>query len=339
MLHIMLMILKIVGLILLTLLGILLTVVLLLLFVPVRYRLDGSYEGKPKGKVMVSWLLHAVTAKLSFDEAAVLSVKVLWFKLFEEQLWPESEEEEESETQELTESGVLGPVEQTESGSPEPAGASGMGAQSGVDEADTADVPEPGERTAGGDLEPESVAEAKEPAKQVGEPEEGLEDILVHTTELGSEKEEEPRGPLTSAAGVFEKIRCTFRGICDKLKAGKKSYEKGRAFLENEENQKTIKLLFKQVKKLLRQLLPRKIGGRVRFGFDDPYYTGQVLTAVSPFYALYAKTLTLEPVFEEKVLEGELHIKGHIRVASLLWIGLRVLLNKNFRRLLRRCRK
>lgn len=83
-------------------------------------------------------------------------------------------------------------------------------------------------------------------------------------------------------------------------------------------------------------MLPRKISGRVRFGFDDPATTGQILTYISPFYGLYAKTLKLEPIFEEKVLDGELHVKGHIRAATLLWIVIRVVLNKNFRVLLKK---
>lgn len=52
--------------------------------------------------------------------------------------------------------------------------------------------------------------------------------------------------------------------------------------------------------------------GRIHFGFDDPYDTGQVLTVVSPFYGLYARTLTLEPDFTGTALDGELHFKGRI---------------------------
>ena len=47
MIHILLMILKVIGVILLVILGLILAAVLLILFVPVRYRADVSFEGKP----------------------------------------------------------------------------------------------------------------------------------------------------------------------------------------------------------------------------------------------------------------------------------------------------
>ena len=50
MIHILLMILKVIGVILLVILGLILAAVLLILFVPVRYRADVSFEGKPDGE-------------------------------------------------------------------------------------------------------------------------------------------------------------------------------------------------------------------------------------------------------------------------------------------------
>lgn len=58
---------------------------------------------------------------------------------------------------------------------------------------------------------------------------------------------------------------------------------------------------------LIRHLLPQTLKGTLRFGFEDPSYTGQVLAAVSPFYGVYARSFTLIPEFEEKILEGEVH--------------------------------
>ena len=55
MIHILLMILKVIGVILLVILGLILAAVLLILFVPVRYRADVSFEGKPDGEAAVSW--------------------------------------------------------------------------------------------------------------------------------------------------------------------------------------------------------------------------------------------------------------------------------------------
>lgn len=122
-------------------------------------------------------------------------------------------------------------------------------------------------------------------------------------------------------------------------RSAKKKYETFRAFADDEENRKTFRLLYRQLRFLFKHILPGRLKGNIRFGFEDPYYTGQVLAAVSPFYGIYARDVTIVPVFDEKVLEGGLCIRGHIRAATVLWAGIRILMNKNFRRLLRKWRK
>ena len=89
------MILKVIGIILLVILALLLTAVLLILFVPVRYRADVLFEGKPDGEAAVSWLLHLVRIRVSYHEHADVSGRVLWFKLFDVRLWPPEDEEEQ----------------------------------------------------------------------------------------------------------------------------------------------------------------------------------------------------------------------------------------------------
>ena len=96
------MILKVIGIILLVILALLLTAVLLILFVPVRYRADVLFEGKPDGEAAVSWLLHLVRIRVSYHEHADVSGRVLWFKLFDVRLWP-PEDEEEQKTKSETE--------------------------------------------------------------------------------------------------------------------------------------------------------------------------------------------------------------------------------------------
>ena len=105
--------------------------------------------------------------------------------------------------------------------------------------------------------------------------------------------------------------------------------------LARRQNQKAFHLVWKRAKKLVRYVLPKKVQGRIHFGFDDPYDTGQVLTMVSPFYGLYARTLTLEPDFTGTALDGELHFKGRIALWYPLWTAARLFISKDFRRLLR----
>ena len=78
MLHVLLFILKILGIILLAVLGVILAGVLLALFVPVRYRADGSFYKISRGEACISWLFRTFRVTASWEEKLVVTVKVLW---------------------------------------------------------------------------------------------------------------------------------------------------------------------------------------------------------------------------------------------------------------------
>ena len=99
MIYVILMILKIIGILVLLILGLILAAILLILFIPVRYRADISFDGKPDGEAAVSWLLQAVRIRVSYHEHADVSGQVLWFKLFDMRLWPPEDEAEEFESE------------------------------------------------------------------------------------------------------------------------------------------------------------------------------------------------------------------------------------------------
>uniref|UniRef100_UPI0032615EEC DUF2953 domain-containing protein n=1 Tax=Clostridium sp. NkU-1 TaxID=1095009 RepID=UPI0032615EEC len=133
---------------------------------------------------------------------------------------------------------------------------------------------------------------------------------------------------------AFTKLKFFFLRICDTLRTIKDKKDEIHAWISNKENQKTVKLLFRQGKKLIRHILPRRGKGNITFGFEDPYLTGQVLTYASVIYPLCHKHLNLYPVFDRK-FTAEGRFRGRIRTGTVLFIGSRMLLNQNFRRLLK----
>lgn len=88
MISVILTILKILGLILLILLGILILVVCLVLFIPVRYRIEGDYQSsKATVSSRVTWLLHFVSARILMEYENAFSlhiaVRVLGIPIFD----------------------------------------------------------------------------------------------------------------------------------------------------------------------------------------------------------------------------------------------------------------
>ena len=320
MLHILLLLLKVLGIFFLVMFGIFLLLALLVLFTPVRYRGNVSFHGEAKGTVFVSWLFCILRVRLVLDESLKLSVKVLWHKLFEEVFWSKEEDEKkelsegESSGEEISEEEfgeVLPDFEEEELEMVHMAELSG------------------GEMEEAQRLEEESGLEENPVSEKIPGPEEN-----IGPEEKTSRKEKPNLGERLCR--FCKKIKEFILGGRSSLKKARKKYEGFVAFIGDEENQKTFRLLTKQIKKLFKCILPGNVKGRIRFGFENPYDTGKVLTIISPFYGLYARTLAVEPVFGEKALEGELKIKGKIRAASLLSVGLRLFMNKNFRRLLNR---
>ena len=64
MIHILLVILKIIGIVLLVILGLLLGILLAVLFIPVRYKAEGSYHGQLLLSVCATWFFHILAFKI-----------------------------------------------------------------------------------------------------------------------------------------------------------------------------------------------------------------------------------------------------------------------------------
>ena len=102
-------------------------------------------------------------------------------------------------------------------------------------------------------------------------------------------------------------------------------------FLQDERTQKAIVLALKEVGGILKGLLPKKVKGYVRYGSGDPCKTGQTLGYLAAAYPLYGRSLSIYPDFEEKTLEGDIDLKGRVFLATIVWAGLKLILNKNIK--------
>ncbi len=285
-------ILKIIGILLLVILGLLLFVIISVLFVPLRYRAEGSFYEKLKGSASVSWFLHLISLKISYDEKAQVDVRVLWFH-------PGREKAEKAQ-----------------------------------DRAETPDRAEPVTGRACADF-PE---EADETEKSEADAFEKELTERVETAQVSAPAGTDRRKEKNAGSG---KIAARFRHFLSALKLkvqGIHRWETIPSFLRNEENKKTFRLAKRQIFAVIRHILPRKSEGKIRFGFDDPYMTGQVLTWISPFYGLYGRHLQICPDFLEPCLEGEWKLKGHIRLGTILLLAFRMLLDKNIRLWIRAAR-
>lgn len=190
-------------------------------------------------------------------------------------------------------------------------------------------------------IEPEPVKDAKEMKEEVQEEiQERPEHIPPAKKEVKTKKT--PfyktwwKNVKRRVLRFFAKLKFFFHRVYDTLKTVKDKKDEIFSWINNENNKKTVKLLLRQGKKLIRHVLPLRGKGSITFGFDDPYLTGQVLMYASVVYPFCHKHLDLYPVFDSAVFQAEGTFRGRIRLGTVLMIGLRMLMDKNFRILLRK---
>ena len=131
---------------------------------------------------------------------------------------------------------------------------------------------------------------------------------------------------------IAEKLKCTCREICDKIKELLRKKDIIMDFLTNVTHKAAFEKLLTEGKKLFRRLMPRQFQADIRFGFEDPAVTGKVLAGISMIYPLICEHTEIHPDFCQQILKGNLFMKGKIRAiifVAMLW---NMLLNANVRR-------
>ncbi len=86
---------------------------------------------------------------------------------------------------------------------------------------------------------------------------------------------------------------------------------------------RTREYLKKYLVGLFKHIAPKKIKGRLRYGFGEPAKTGQITGYMSLLPFVYQKDFSLEPDFYEKIIEGHIYLKGRIVLGYIARIVLK----------------
>ena len=130
---------------------------------------------------------------------------------------------------------------------------------------------------------------------------------------------------------IIEKVKCTSQNICDTIKKAKNEYDFYKGLWDRPEGKAAVKKLFGEVWYLLKKVKPSKIEGEVVLGTGDPATTGQMIGAIVAVYGFFPEKLHVTPDFEEKKYEGNLHVKGKLRLIHVVVIAVRLIADRNFR--------
>ena len=340
MVHILLLILKIIGIIVLSILGL----ALLILLFPIAYvgKVNGNIEEKKiTGNIRAGWLFHLLHCRLWIENTEIhYNIRLLGIKI-------KSSETKEKKKKEKRKNQ---PEEQS---------------------------PKNEEEKSQDELKEDSVK--KTDIKQIGtsenEKEQEIQNSNVEETDVKNQNNEniksedsknttetnnrkkEKKSFITRMQISFKKLKQRIKKIVenikDKIHNIKENAKNKKSSIDEIINQiKTVKQFItskttkeayaygkKMVLKLLKHLAPNRIKGNLYMGFEESYLTGEALGALGMIYGIFninPKRFKVYPDFENKVFKGDIIFKGHIYLGVVIIYCLKFYFNKNIKRIIKK---
>lgn len=314
MLHILLLILKWIGIVLAVFLLLVLLLINLGLFVPVRYRADASCQNdietlEAEFELSWMWKLFFLTACWKKGKAD-MKIRIGWKYLFSEEKEGKSEEKievpEEKEENDLQkekeEKKFL--KEQKESLPPEKTNRS-LPENNVQEQAEKRECHQ--EKTESG----------------IDKEEEEKESFTADRRKAGGRKKKPLWDRMKEKISEWiESCKSFWRKILAMRRNFRGKKEQIESFLTDASHRRAFCSLKREVRRFLGHVSPKDVKIVGKIGLEDPYMTGQALAVLGMLFPFLGENTVIVPDFENKVLEGSVHIEGKIhnfRMLAILW--------------------
>ncbi len=353
-------VLKIIGIVLACIVGFVLLILLLVLFAPFRYSIAAAGEGSEiAGGAKIKWLLGLVTVRADYAEKkAGYSLKVLGIKIFKGTILDlnKSEDDADGSAGEETGSGIETKKHKKS------AGARGAGktkdkknkeknnAEEEKDSKNNGSSGEGTERTeqpkacdAGRNKKLSSTGSLHDgEADEHGQPAE-TEDADSRQSSAGGRldgkrKAKNEPGTETENEEIPEDKKPSFvqriKDIAARIKHIYELVQKVKYILGAPVTKRALAKLGHFIAGFFKHIRPRKIKGYLKFGTDDPATTAQVYGISANVAAMIDKRFMIIPYMYGKCFDINILIKGRLFIGYVLISALRVVLNKDVRRVI-----
>lgn len=173
---------------------------------------------------------------------------------------------------------------------------------------------------------PEKAAEPVKEEKQPATP-----SVQNAEAEDAARQAEETGTQETDRVSSEKKARFTISGLCDKMENIRDNVEYYKERLTAEENRLFLKRTKERIFAVLKSIKPKVLTARVVCGTGSPDTTGYVCAVYGMLYPVIEDRISFTADFENKVLDGELSVKGKVRVVTLVRHGIKILLDKQLK--------
>lgn len=291
-------ILKVIGIILLVVLALILTALLCVLFVPVKYRAVGSFDNTDiRAKAHVSWLFHLFALHIEYAQETDGYIRLAFVK---KKLFDNYEALDDDDMDDAAKTETEDKVSEN----------TGDEHKIPADESEhITDEQAEDECTARTHNEYRSVTDENQHIKQ--------------------------QTKLTHKKRSKKTHKKQFKDKSDKIKNC--IYKLKREY-SDERNKAAFLHLKKELFIILKRICPRRLKLTMVYSTGSPDTTGILLGILACFPVGYTNRWRITPDFESEnpYAKGSFDIKGHVIVISILAATLRILFDKNCRRLYNR---
>ena len=300
-------ILKVIGIILLVVLALILTALLCVLFVPVKYRAVGSFDNTDiRAKAHASWLFHLFALHIEYAQETDGYIRLAFVKkgLFADSL---------GDNYEAFNDDVMDDAAKTET-------------EDKVSE-NTGDEPkipaDESEHITDEQAEDECTARTHNEYRSVTDENQHI------------KQQTKPTHKKTYKKPHKKSHKKQFKDKSDKIKNC--IYKLKREY-SDEKNKAAFSHLKKELFIILKRICPRRLKLTMVYSTGSPDTTGISLGVLACFPFGYTNRWRITPDFESEkpYAKGSFDIKGHVIVISILAATLRILFDKNCRRLYNR---
>lgn len=291
-------ILKVIGIILLVVFALILTALLCVLFVPVKYRAVGSFDNTDiRAKAHVSWLLHLFALHIEYADETDGYIRLVFVK---KKLF---------DNYEVLDDGDMDDAAKTETED-----------KASENTADESKIPaDESAHVADEQTENESTAQTHNEQRTVNDENQQI----------------KQQTKLTHQKTYKKPHKKQFKDKSDKIKNC--IYKLKREY-SDERNKAAFLHLKKELFIILKRICPRRLKLTMVYSTGSPDTTGISLGILACFPVGYTNRWRITPDFESEkpYAKGRFDIKGHVIVISILAATLRILFDKNCRRLYNR---
>ena len=300
-----LLILKIIGIILLSIISLLLIIIALILFVPIRYRIIANkFEDSDfYAEIKLTWLLHFINILIKYTDDLYYRVRVILIPIKKSDNLKKHKNNSKKTKPDSDD-------------------------KKSIDEGENIS-----DKSVNEDISDNEISKDKEE--------------IVSTSDLDENDDDnincdENKGIIYKIRFVLTKFFEFLFNIKEKLNEAYntvvnivKDIDYYINALKDERNKKVISLCLSQASSIINNIKPKVFNGNLAIGIDDPYTMGQILSIYGILFPIIHDKITINPVYDKEVIEGDLYIKGRISVFVLIRAAIKIYFNRDYKRMIK----